>query len=73
MVFANPRLWSPALVLNAQPAGSVAGRLPAADLQRPVEHHPAATPARTRAYKLRGCLAGAVFLLAGALTSMFDY
>lgn len=72
LVFANSRFWITAFVFNAQSASVIASWLSVAHVERIIEHHSAATSARTRAYKLCWQLTRAVLLSAGAFAEMFD-
>lgn len=73
MVLSNSWLWLAASLLDAQLTGVIVGWLSPPDLQRSFEYHSIKTFARTRAYKLCGCLSRAIFVFERALTSVFDY
>lgn len=66
LVYANPRLWPAAPMLDAKPPGPIAGRVPPAHLFRPVQPDTVAPSAGTRTDQLSRSVAGTVRLPEGA-------
>lgn len=73
MVLTDPRFWTSTFMLDEESPSTVTCRMSAAHVQWTIEYHSTETLTRTWAYKLSGCIAGAICISQRASAEVFNY